>query len=255
MTVTGRRHYRRVAIVVMMAVLLAFWAQAASADLCPRVKFVELGDKSIGVGWTMGVSEADIENFGGYRVWKRDRWQDEDFELVAEFIYGEDNPAASGYWPFVPFYQDSVRVAAGDFFQNAFPYEVSVTAFEADAPDLVNEDCLLANSTGVIYPREGVQSTLGKVQCIPNPYRFSADWEYGGQRRVTFIGLPGEATIRIYTVAGALVRTLDHDDPESDLEFWDLRNADGEEIAPGLYIWAIEAPGIGSTIGKIMIIK
>lgn len=258
MTVTGRLHFRSVATVVILAALVVLWAQAAFADLCPRVKYVELGDKTIELGWTMGISEADIPNFGGYRVWLRENWHQEEFELVAEYVYGEDNPDAAGYWPFVPFYQDSIRVAEGDFFKNAFPYEVSVTAFEADDPNTVNEECLEDNIRGVLYPRQGVQSNLDGVECIPNPYRASAEWEYGGERRVTFVGLPGDATIRIYTVSGALVRTLDHDDSDSDLgdlEFWDLKNSDGESIAPGVYIWAVDAGEFGTKIGKVMIIK
>ncbi len=85
--------------------------------------------------------------------------------------------------------------------------------------------------------------------------RSSADWEYGGQRRIAFIGLPSEATIRIYTVAGTLVRTLDHSDPQSDLESWDLRNEDGEEVAPGVYIWDVDAGELGDANGKVMIMK
>jgi hypothetical protein len=100
----------------------------------------------------------------------------------------------------------------------------------------------------------GTRGDLKAVRCIPNPYRGAADWEYGGQRRVTFIGLPEQATIRIYTVAADHVRTLDHADAASDIEFWDLRNSDGEDVAPGVYMYQVESQG--ETIeGKVMIIK
>ncbi|MCK4916513.1 MAG: T9SS C-terminal target domain-containing protein, partial [Candidatus Eisenbacteria sp.] len=77
----------------------------------------------------------------------------------------------------------------------------------------------------------------------------------GGQRRVVFIGLPEKAKIRIYTVAADLVRTLIHEDDESDIEPWDLKNDAGEEVAPGVYIFQVESEGLGSKDGKVMIIK
>ena len=102
-----------------------------------------------------------------------------------------------------------------------------------------------------------MSNELDRIRVIPNPYRSSADWEYGGQRRVVFVGLPAAATIRIYTVSGTLVRTIVHDDPESDQESWDLRNSnsDGEEVAPGLYLWDVDAGDVGDIEGKMMIMR
>jgi hypothetical protein len=208
------------------------------------------------------IDERDIPGFGGYRVWSREVWRLDEFDMAREYIYGEDDTLAAGYWSFQPFYVDSIKAYTASV-QNAFPYEFSVTAFMSGVAESVNYDCLEANRTGILYPLEGVKSNLSNVQVIPNPYRASADWEYGGQRRVTFIGLPSTATIRIYTVAADLVRTLEHADPESDQEFWDLRTKNGDEVAPGVYIWAVEAdvPGDSSETvtltaqGRLLVIK
>ncbi len=254
MTLRRNRGFRGVSVVALVAAILAV-AGSASADLCPRVVFLRVSGKSGAIGWTMDEDEAGIENFGGYRLWMKEVWTGSDFSLVREYVYGEDNPEAVGYWPFDPYYMEPVRKDSADFLQNAFPYEFSVTAFTASNPDSVDYDCREENKTDIVYPRDGVKNDLAHIQVIPNPYRSSADWEYGGQRRVTFVGLPSLATIRIYTSAADLVRTLRHEDPESDLEFWDLKNSDGEEIAPGIYIWAVEADELGSAAGKVMIIK
>ncbi|MCH7938316.1 MAG: hypothetical protein IID13_01055, partial [Candidatus Marinimicrobia bacterium] len=95
------------------------------------------------------------------------------------------------------------------------------------------------------------------------PYVASVTWEPKslfstgrGARMVEFIHLPKECTIRIYTVRGYLVDTIKHDKALNDgSEFWDMRTKDGMDIAYGLYIFHIEAPGIGETIGKFAIIK
>lgn len=254
MTVRFEPNVPRAAVFAVLLVLL-FTSVCLAEGLCPRVKHVSPGDKRLEIGWTMGVDERDIEDFGGYRVWVREVWRLDEFDLARQYVWGEEDTSASGYWSFEPFYEDSVRVFVARATQNAFPYELSVTTFKASNPDSVNYDCMELNRSGVIYPREGVKDKLAKIQVIPNPYRSSADWEYGGEKRVAFVRLPSAATIRIYTAAADLVRTLRHEDPDTDQEFWDLKNDDGDEVAPGVYIWALEADGIGNAEGKMLIIK
>jgi len=274
------------AVAPIVAVLLAvIWASCAGAIPCPEVVFFRVGDQSVAMGWTMGIDEHEIEDFGGYRVWKREVWlapdaSPESFSLVREYVLDEDNPYAAGYWIFPAFWDEDpvcvewnggecdslvqgVRRDSAMTFQNAFPYEFAVTAFSASDPLVVDTTCIRTTTAEIdsmtgsdyVYPRVGTRGDLSAVRCIPNPYRASADWEYGGQRRVVFIGLPEKATIRIYTVAADLVRTLIHKDAESDIEPWDLKNANNEEVAPGVYMFHVESDGMGSMEGKVMIIK
>lgn len=258
---SSRREFRNpLAVAPFVAVLLVVvWASAACAVECPEVVFFRVDSQFMAMGWTMGIGEHEIDDFGGYRVWMREVWKNPDpsaesFSLLREYVLGEDDPAAAGYWPFGPYYEQPTRADSAAIFQNSFPYEFAVTAFSASDPHAVNHACIESTRTGVLYPRVGTRGDLKAVRCIPNPYRGAADWEYGGQRRVTFIGLPERATIRIYTVSADHVRTLDHADAASDLEFWDLRNSDGEDVAPGVYMYQVESQG--ETIeGKVMIIK
>jgi len=253
----------------MAAAFLALGALPALA-YCPRIDHVTPGDQFIEIAWSLDVNEATLVHtpaeegdFAGYRVWLREDWTGGDYILLREYIWGENNPDATGYWDFEPFYIDSIRVFTAEGLQNAFPYTVSVTAFEV-GQTTINDSCRTANARGPIYALKGVQDQLYRVQAIPNPYRSSADWESGGQRRVVFVKLPGRATIRIYTTAGDHVRTLEHrgpatstgyEDSDTDQEPWDLKNEDGEEVAPGVYIWAVDAGDLGTKAGKIMIIK
>jgi len=254
MTVRGKSLLRpAIAVTVLVLVLLSSASYATVR--CPRVKSVVLSDKRVELAWTMGIDERNVPDFGGYRVWVREVWRSGEFALGHEYIWGEDDTTAAGYWPFRPFYEDSVRVFVAPSAQNAFPYEFSVTAFAKSQPDTADVACFTANRSGIVYPNTGPQSNLKQIQVIPNPYRSSADWEYGGQRRVVFVRLPSVATISIYTTALELIRTLHHDDSQSDLESWDLKTDDGEEVAPGVYIWHIDAGALGTIDGKMMIIK
>lgn len=111
--------------------------------------------------------------------------------------------------------------------------------------------------------QQQAKAALERVAVVPNPYLVSATWEPKslfatgrGLRMLEFIHLPKECTIRIYNVRGYLVDTIYHNKDVNDgSEFWDLRTKEGRDIAYGLYIFHIDAPGVGETIGKFAVIK
>jgi len=102
-----------------------------------------------------------------------------------------------------------------------------------------------------------------KPYVVPNPYVGAASFEPQrfavsgrGERRLEFRGLPQECTIRIYTITGELVQTLEHNGIITQgFVTWDLRTKDNLEVAPGLYIFHVEAVNYTSYIGKFAIIK
>jgi hypothetical protein len=109
------------------------------------------------------------------------------------------------------------------------------------------------------------RTVLDDIAVVPNPYVAAAPWEPRlppgilsgrGERRIQFIHLPRQCTIRIYTTRGYLVRTIEHNSPMNDgAEFWDLRSKDGMDVAYGLYFYHVEAPGLGEKMGKFVLIK
>ncbi len=110
----------------------------------------------------------------------------------------------------------------------------------------------------------GVAKTaLNRIDVVPNPYISTASWERRslyttgrGERRIEFIRLPAQCTIRIFTLAGYLVKTLVKNSNAVDGSLpWDLVSDDGMDIAYGLYIYHVDAPGIGQYIGKFAVIK
>ena len=97
---------------------------------------------------------------------------------------------------------------------------------------------------------------------VPNPYVGSASFEPArfavsgrGERRMEFRNAPRGCVIRIYTVRGDLVRTLRHDGSLEGYVAWDLRTKDNLDVAPGLYIFHVDAGNLGTHIDKFAIIK
>ena len=97
---------------------------------------------------------------------------------------------------------------------------------------------------------------------VPNPYIGAASFEAErfaeqgrGERRIEFRAIPLNSTIRIYTVRGDLVSTLRQDGSNAGFVAWNLRTKDNLDVAPGLYIFHVDAPGVGSHMGKFAVIK
>jgi hypothetical protein len=101
-----------------------------------------------------------------------------------------------------------------------------------------------------------------KPYVVPNPYVGAASFEPArfaisgrGERRIEFRAVPQGAVIRIYTVHGDLVQTLRQDGSVEGFVPWNLRTRDNLDVAPGLYIYHVDAPGLGTYIGKFAVIK
>jgi hypothetical protein len=128
--------------------------------------------------------------------------------------------------------------------------------------------------------KEGIDSiartSLDKIRIVPNPYLAYSSYETGANdTRIKVTNLPNRCTIRIYTLDGTLVRTLDRAlaiDPVSNKKIetsdgydlgdktgsinlentvdWDLKNEKNIPVGSGIYLFDIDAPGVGHKILK-----
>ncbi len=104
---------------------------------------------------------------------------------------------------------------------------------------------------------------LSKIDVVPNPYLGAATWEARnlnstgrGERKIDFINLPAQCTVRIYTITGALIKTLTKDSNFLDGSLsWNLVTEDGMDAAYGVYLYHVDAPRVGERIGKFALIK
>ncbi len=124
-------------------------------------------------------------------------------------------------------------------------------------------DLFTFTSTGQVIDADSAKKDFARdPYVVPNPYVGSASFEperYAvsgrGERRIEFRALPQNCTIRIYTVRGELVQTLQHDGGAGGYVAWDLRTKDNLDVAPGLYLFHVDADKLGHKIGKFAIIK
>ncbi len=156
------------------------------------------------------------------------------------------------------------------------PVYMAVTAFDFGNP-LTNLQALesspLANAVEIypVYSADVVADSGKKVSVFPNPYKIDGGYAEAGYedvasalsperaRRIHFANLPREATIRIYTLDGDLVRELQHP-CDCDLQegesmmAWDLISRNTQAVVSGIYLYSVESK-LGTQVGKFVIIK
>jgi hypothetical protein len=205
-----------------------------------------------------------LHPFEGYRLYRSTKSADGPWSLLAEYDVLDD----IGYNTGLKYdYTDTGLL-------NNIEYYYTLTAYSR--PDNVinfpsQETSISANATTIV-PGTAPPSTVGQVAAVPNPYRgdiaynsYNPPWEHpqGSRpwwmeqdRRIQFINLPPQCRIKIFTLSGDLVNTIDHSDPARGYEDWNLTSHIGQAIASGIYLFAVEDLANGVVqVGKFVIIK
>jgi hypothetical protein len=107
------------------------------------------------------------------------------------------------------------------------------------------------------------QANLSNVKVVPNPYLVRAAWDIDNDyQKIQFINVPTECTIKIYTIAGDLIKILEHRTPyESGFEnetrgtlYWNLMTDNNQKIATGVYVFYLDSP-YGTSVGRFAVIR
>jgi hypothetical protein len=135
-------------------------------------------------------------------------------------------------------------------------------ALNLDRPFL-NHDTLTFTTVASAVQEDLAKTNIDNIKVVPNPYIVTNSWEphnpYSngrGERVLHFIHLPVKCTIRIFNVKGQLVNTLEHESTiDNGTESWNMLSKDNLEISYGIYIYHVQADGVGEKIGKFVILK
>ena len=110
-----------------------------------------------------------------------------------------------------------------------------------------NDDSFTFSAPTVSQSIDDALVDIKKINVFPNPY-------YGFHSRevtrdgkfVTFSHLPPKATIRIFDLAGVLVKTIEKNDASQFIR-WNLQNDNNFPIASGIYVVYIDLPDLGTS--------
>ena len=98
------------------------------------------------------------------------------------------------------------------------------------------------------------RAAIDEIGITPNPYKGASSYEVSQLvDQVRFTNMPNQATIRIFTVAGTLVRTLEKNSASASFP-WDLTTEEGLPIASGMYIIHVDTEW-GEKVLKFGVVK
>ncbi len=141
-------------------------------------------------------------------------------------------------------YQDqSISLAAG--------YYYAVTSVDSSGKEswMTNR-----NEKAIQATRSAAENALN-VKVFPNPFKEVSGFPTAGtENYIVWSNLPALCTIRIYTSSGELVKTLQHENPNTGEEVWDQLSNARQRTSPGIYFWTVES-NVGNAKGSLIIIK
>ncbi|MDZ7331743.1 MAG: hypothetical protein ONB31_07170 [candidate division KSB1 bacterium] len=212
-----------------------------------------------------GRADNVAQPFEGYRVYKSTQSIAGPWTLLAEYdIPGNQFGQNTGL--------DYQYVDVG--LLNNLDYFYTVTAFSKPdtAMDFPSQESSKTANARRVVPGTAPPQSVGEVAVVPNPYRgdfayntYNPPWEKPSatrdrwmeqDRRVQFINLPEKCEIKIYTLAGDLLYSISHDNPELGYEDWNLTSYVGQAISSGIYLFSVEDKKSGKIqVGKFVVIK
>ena len=120
----------------------------------------------------------------------------------------------------------------------AMPEVGTVLRWITNKPNTIAD--VFAFSTGDAAPNS-LSFECDDINVWPNPYyAFNPEERTPVDYQMHFTYLPDNATIRIYNMAGHMVKKIDHMGAQQ--EIWDLTNNFNLPVASGMYIAVIEGP-------------
>ncbi|MEO0895376.1 MAG: hypothetical protein AAFY71_03075 [Bacteroidota bacterium] len=268
---------------------------------------VEVGDGEITLYWSNN-AEASIDpiskkaDFEGYKLYKTalgfdvQATQDifSDLNLVAQWdkegnaLFFDNGFESIELEEPITFPEDTNVYFYSYTFENisnGWQHGIALTAFD-EGDEVNNLESLESTPLGNLFrtfagttPNEGFAN--GEPFVYPNPYYAEAAWEgvstFEEDRKIYFANLPSRCEIRVYTVAGDLVKIIQHDqdtydgsdsrwfstyaNPEQNTfsggeHAWDLLSTDNQIIARGLYLFVVIDEATGEKRkGKFVVIK
>lgn len=105
--------------------------------------------------------------------------------------------------------------------------------------------------TATLPPKQN----LDEILVVPNPFVIGEGFSQPGEQdKIQFVNLPNPCTIRIYTVRGDLVKTINVKEGDGAIVSWDQVTDYGQFVESGIYIFYAEYNG-GTKTGKFAIVR
>lgn len=212
--------------------------------LPPPLFNVQSGGDRISLSWTLSESE-DEPGFAGYKIYRAVGKPDTTYDEIASLPPGTSS------------YDDASPVRGFSYFY----YIVSINDGSNNSTGETNPAGPLYSSrfytrtTEPAYLRRKAGTSLEAIRVVPNPYNIKAkDYQYPGEPdKITFLDIPGQCNIKIFTERGDLIHTIEHTDGSGD-ETWNSVTSSRQVVISGIYIayFEVTEDGYDSSTGELL---
>jgi len=153
---------------------------------------------------------------------------------------------------------------------NDLPYYYVVTSYDNPAvhgrPEFPSIECSRVNfavdadgAPKPIFPEgmyEGSDTGPSELQVsvYPNPYIGANRLEKEYESKITFVNLPPDCRITIFSLSGDMIDVIAHNDGTTDHD-WDLVSRNNQEVSSGLYVYIVETKDGRRQVGKFVILR
>jgi hypothetical protein len=146
----------------------------------------------------------------------------------------------------------------GAFYQAGEVFTIPIAAY----PYTSRDKFVFRTTPGGAMSEDERKDIFNNVNVFPNPlFGYNPATSYTNSNPdepfVTFSNLPEEITVKIFSLSGTLVRTLntsDKSNTSSPFLRWNLENENGLRVASGMYLAIVSSPIYGEKILKFAII-
>lgn len=236
-----------------------------------EVNFYEGAQKIVAntVRWgteTEGIADPDdgTLDLAGYRLYRSDFLPIGPWELIGDIKKADPSyyDAASGKYVFI---DSTVQIGTG--------YYYSVTAYDTGKASWpVNPAAIFPETnSNRVPPRESsifanrmtfpflatlpAPKSVDQVLVVPNPFVIGEGSSQPGESdQIQFINVPNPSTVRIYTLRGDLVKTIEVSSNTGGIVTWNQVTDFGQFVESGVYIYQVDSQ-YGKHTGKFAIVR
>ena len=244
-------------------------------DAPPDVRF-SFGNSDRGLVLLTWPDEADravdpdysATDVKAYRVYRSETKEVGPYRLLKEIAVGDAAHLSGGTYSF----EDETSAPGFNYWYSVRSVDSGHTSWTnndgsktlADLPEKVRQNVQNGMESGHSAPDQRMQvftspkipgtdnkdALMDEILVVPNPYRDDGTHRYPGSRKIRFTNIPRQALIKIYSVAGDLVWTINHDSPLGEAE-WNQapRSFARPEVPAGVYFYTVESL-VGTSKGQ-----
>lgn len=205
-----------------------------------------------------------VYDLTGYRLYRSSFLPIGPWELIGDVKKGDGKYMKEGQYSFVDslvnigtyYYYAITSYDSGRTVWNINPSATfTETGTTHRVPSL--ESSIFANrmTSSAFLATLPANNTVSDILVVPNPFvSGQGNTQVSASDEIQFVNLPNPCTIRIYTVRGDLVKTINVQDGNGAIASWNQLTDYGQFVESGIYIFHVES-SIGNKIGKFAIVR